>query len=67
MDVEGMPDRDFYYLVGLRHEAQGTPVEQSFWADRPEDERAMWLGCLNAVKQIDNPQIVHYRLPSGST
>jgi predicted RecB family nuclease len=60
MDVEGMPDRDFYYLVGLRHEAQGTPVEHSFWANRPEDERDMWRDCLSAIKQIDNPQIVHY-------
>ena len=38
MDVEGMPDRDFYYLIGLRYEAQGVPVEHSFWADRPENE-----------------------------
>lgn len=38
MDVERMPDRDFYYLTGLRHETQGTPVEQSFWADGPENE-----------------------------
>jgi predicted RecB family nuclease len=60
MDVEGMADRSFYYLVGLRHEAQGAQVEQSFWANRLEDERDMWRDCLNAIKQIDNPQIVHY-------
>src|SRR5262249_25363467 len=33
MDVEGMSDRDFYYLIGLRHETQGMHIEQSFWAD----------------------------------
>jgi predicted RecB family nuclease len=65
MDVEGMPDRDFYYLVGLRHEAQGTPVEQSFWANRPEDERAVWRDCLRAIKQIGNPQIIHYGAYEG--
>ncbi len=30
LDVEGMPDRDFYYLVGLRFECRGVPVERSF-------------------------------------
>jgi predicted RecB family nuclease len=60
MDVEGMPDRDFYYLIGLRHETQGTYIEQSFWADAPEGEEDIWLKCLRALKQIDNPRILHY-------
>src|SRR4029450_9630762 len=34
MDVEGMPDRSFYYLIGLRYDLHGTPVERSFWADK---------------------------------
>jgi hypothetical protein len=33
LDVEGMPDRNFYYLVGLRFERDGEHVERSFWAD----------------------------------
>jgi predicted RecB family nuclease len=60
MDVEEMPDRGFYYLIGLRHEKRGSPVEQFFWAGRPEDECDIWRGCLAALKEIDNPQIVHY-------
>lgn len=60
MDVEGMPDRDFYYLFGLRHETQGTHVEQSFWADGPEKESDIWRECVHALKEIDNPRIVHY-------
>jgi predicted RecB family nuclease len=60
MDVEGVPDRDFYYLIGLRYQTQGSYVEQSFWADRPEDERDVWQQCLRALKEIDDPRIVHY-------
>ena len=60
MDVEGMPDRGFYYLIGLRHETQGMHIEQSFWADAQEEEQDIWLKCLRALKQIDNPRIVHY-------
>ena len=60
MDVEGMPDRDFYYLIGLRYESRGTPVERSYWADGPDDELDIWRECLEALKEIDNPKIVHY-------
>lgn len=60
LDVEGMPDRDFYYLVGLRYECAGEPVEQSFWADGPDDEREIWESCLRAIKEIANVQIVSY-------
>jgi predicted RecB family nuclease len=59
-DVEGMPDRNFYYLVGLRFERDGDQVELSFWADGVDDERVIWEDCLRTLKQIGNPQIVSY-------
>jgi len=58
LDVEGMPDRDSYYLVGLRFESGGKQVERSFWADGLEDERVIWANCLRTLKTIGNPQIV---------
>jgi predicted RecB family nuclease len=60
LDVEGMPDRDFYYLVGLRFESGGEQVERSFWADRSEDERVIWENFLQTLKAIGNAQIVSY-------
>jgi predicted RecB family nuclease len=60
LDVEGMPDRDFYYLVGLRFESSGEQVERSFWADGLGDERAIWENCLRTLKAIGNAQIVSY-------
>lgn len=60
IDVEGMPDRDSYYLVGLRIESDGGPVEHAFWADGPEDERGMWETCLRTLRSIENAQPVHY-------
>jgi predicted RecB family nuclease len=59
-DVEGMPDRSFYYLIGLRFERDGDQVERSFWADGPSEERVMWEDCLRVLKEIGNPQIVSY-------
>jgi hypothetical protein len=60
LDVEGMPDREFYYLVGLRYEWAGDQMEQSFWADGPESEREIWESCLRTLKAIGNAQIVSY-------
>jgi predicted RecB family nuclease len=60
LDVEGMPDRDFYYLVGLRFECGGEQVERSYWADELDGERVMWENCLRTLKTIGNAQIVSY-------
>jgi predicted RecB family nuclease len=32
LDVEGSPDRDFYYLIGLRTKSGDSYVQYSFWA-----------------------------------
>jgi hypothetical protein len=60
LDVEGMPDRGFYYLVGLRFESGGEQVEHSFWADGLDGERMIWENCLQTLKAIGNAQIVSY-------
>lgn len=60
MDVESLPDRDFYYLIGLRYEMKGLPVQHSLWANGPEDEREIWQSCIRILREIDNPCIVHY-------
>jgi predicted RecB family nuclease len=60
LDIEGMPDRDFYYLVGLRFECGGEQVEHSFWADGLDGERTIWEFCLRTLKAVGNPQIVSY-------
>jgi predicted RecB family nuclease len=60
IDVEGAPDRNFYYLVGLRHHGTGEPVQWSFWADRPEDESQMWRQCLGMLRQFEDPRLFHY-------
>jgi predicted RecB family nuclease len=60
LDVEGMPDRDFYYLIGLRFECGGETVERSFWADGQDGELAIWQKCLETLKTIENVQIISY-------
>ena len=60
IDVEGRPDIDFYYLIGLKSQRHGRYFERSFWADRPEDEYRIFRECLRVLKRIENPRLVHY-------
>ena len=60
LDVEGTPDRDSYYLVGLRYKATDEYVQHSFWADSLSDEREMWVSCLGVLKLVQNPRLFHY-------
>ena len=60
IDVEGDPDRDFYYLVGLRIGSGGSAVPHCFWANDLAAERTMWECCLRVLSVIDNPRLIHY-------
>ena len=59
-DVEGVPDRDFYYLIGLRYMSGNNCVHRSFWADDPSDEKVMWLKCLETLALLNQPRLIHY-------
>ena len=53
LDVEGLPDRDFYYLIGIRIGKSEAAVQHSLWAATVKDERTIWnemLGILGTVE-----------------
>jgi predicted RecB family nuclease len=60
LDVEKVPDRDFYYLIGLRAINEGSPIQHSFWADDAAQEEGIWTSFNDALALIENPQIIHY-------
>ena len=60
VDVEGIPDRDFYYLVGLRVGTGATAVQHSLWAQETANEQSVWTRFIELVEQIENPTLVHY-------
>ena len=59
-DVESLPDRDFYYLVGIRIEVDGRPTHYSFWANSLSDERTIWTDFLAVVSAVEKPVLIHY-------
>jgi predicted RecB family nuclease len=60
IDVEGVPDRDFYYLIGIRLGEGYSAVQYSLWADRVSDEKRIWQEFLNILASIRNPVLIHY-------
>ena len=60
LDVEGLPDRDFYYLIGVRIQAAEGSVQHSFWADDAKEEKLIWNDFLGVLSEITNPHLIHY-------
>ena len=60
LDVEGLPDRGFYYLFGIRTKAGDSVVQHSLWADGLSDEGRIWREFLSKLTDIENPILIHY-------
>jgi len=60
LDIEGIPDRKFSYLIGLLINDRGTAAQHSFWADRAEEEELIWQRFVQKVGEYPNAPIYHY-------
>jgi predicted RecB family nuclease len=60
LDVEGLPDRDFYYLIGVRVGNGDGVIQHSFWAADADGEKRIWEKFQGVLATISNPRIIHY-------
>lgn len=60
LDVEGLPDRDFYYLIGVRVGNGASADQHSLWADSVEDEGTLWGQLLSILETVEKPVLIHY-------
>jgi len=60
LDVEGVPERDFYYLIGVRIQEGSSIRHFSFWADDLDEEKQIWLAFLRVLERVNNPVVLHY-------
>ena len=60
IDVEGLPDRDFYYLIGIRFSTGQEIIQHSLWADSRADEKEIWANFICVLSNIPNPILVHF-------
>jgi predicted RecB family nuclease len=60
VDMEGVPDKGLYYLIGLLVCQGDTTEHYAFWADTDQDERHMWQEFIDKIKQYPDAPIYHY-------
>jgi predicted RecB family nuclease len=60
LDVESVPDQDFYYLIGVRIFKNDSSVQHSLWADTQQDERKIWTEFLQVLAGVEDPVLIHY-------
>jgi predicted RecB family nuclease len=60
LDVEGLPDRDFYYLITVRIGSRDSAVHHSLWADTAADEGRIWREFLAILETLEKPVLIHY-------
>jgi predicted RecB family nuclease len=60
LDIEGVPDRESYYLVGLLAVAEGHCTSYSFWADHPAQEKTVWRACAEVIEGFGDYTVYHY-------
>jgi predicted RecB family nuclease len=60
LDVEGIPEREFYYLIGMRLPGIASTVQRSLWANDSSEEETIWREFLYTIATTENPQLFHY-------
>ena len=60
LDIEGVPDRGLYYLIGLLVCEGDTTEHHSFWADTDQDEGHIWQQFVDKSSQYPDVPIYHY-------
>jgi len=60
LDVEGIQDENFYYLIGLWFNEDGQYRKTSFWANNISEESSIWNNFVNLISDLDNPCLMHY-------
>jgi len=60
LDLEGIPDQNFHYLIGLLVCEGESSSYHSFWADTIQDEERIWTQFLEKVNEYSEAPIYHY-------
>lgn len=60
LDIEGLPDSEFYYLIGALIVINGQETFHSFWADNASDEPNIFTQFVDAVCALPDFHIFHF-------
>lgn len=60
LDIEGLPDRNFYYLIGILIITDGREAYRSFWAETQTDEPVIFAQLIETIEQIEDFRVFHF-------
>jgi predicted RecB family nuclease len=60
LDIEGLPSRAFYYLIGALVIADGQETFHSFWANTESGQAAIFVQFAEMVSKLPDFRIFHY-------
>ena len=60
LDVEGIPDENFCYLIGLVIDDGANVTSHSFWASDKTEERVIWSLFLEKMAALKDFVLFHY-------
>ena len=59
-DIEGIPDRDFYYLIGVIVKSGNSEMEYSFWADEISQQQGIFIQFVELTDNQNDFVLYHY-------
>ncbi|MEZ4866081.1 MAG: TM0106 family RecB-like putative nuclease [Caldilineaceae bacterium] len=60
LDIEGVPDQDLYYLIGVLICKGDDKEYHSYWADTAAEEQKIWHQLIEKIEQFPQAPIYHY-------
>jgi len=60
LDIEGLPEQNFHYLIGLIIRTNDQLTTFSLWADSPQDQKKLFEDMLSILSRYDDITIYHY-------
>lgn len=59
-DIEGIPGRRFYYLIGMLVVSDKNETYQFFWADEKSQQESMFIQFCESVAAFPGAALLHY-------
>lgn len=60
LDIEGIPDRNFYYLIGVIIKTSNTETNHSFWANNENEQEQIFIDFITLLQSLNEFTIYHY-------
>jgi len=60
IDIEGLNEQDFYYLISVHIESTNNSETFSFWSDYPNNAESEFIAFLNVFNNFDKYILYHY-------